>query len=157
VENRKILINAVSIALIILSITTFIICLIMNFAEFQHGGSTVIRSAIVTLSYAAVWIIVLIIGILIKIRGIVKYCIVFWAITLSTSVAMAYMNAVKYPGVIGEYICNILFPLILLFVGQWYGIRLFVWSTVTRSIIVAVISLVMLAIAIIWLKENKST
>ena len=154
--NKRILTVILSIALVILSIGTFIICLVMNFPEFQNGGSTVIKSVIVTSAYAVVWILVLIIGILIKTRGIVKYCLVFWMITLTISVFMVYINIVKNIGTIGGYIGNILFPLILLFAGQWYGIRFFVLSTLNLYSAVAVISLVMVAIAILTLKYNKS-
>lgn len=156
-KKKRTLTIILSIALAILSITTFIICLIMNFPEFQNGGSTIIKSVIVTSAYAVVWILVLIIGILIKARGIVKYCLVFWMITLTISVFIVYINIVKNMGTISEYIGNILFPLILLFAGQWYGIRFFVLSDLNLYIIVAIISLVMVAIAVLSLKYNKST
>ena len=144
-------------ALIILSIATFIICLFMNFIEFQDGGSTIIKSVIVTFLYAMVWILILIIGILIKNRGIVKYILLFWIITLIISVFMVYANLVTNPGTIGQSISNILFPLILLFAGQWYGVRFFVSTTLNLYIIVVVISLLMVVIAAIWLNRNELT
>ena len=56
-----------------LSIATFIICLFLNFMEFQ-GSFAKIKNVIVTFSYITVWIFVLIIAITSRNRGAVKYC-----------------------------------------------------------------------------------
>ena len=147
-ENKRI----VSIVFVMLSIATFIICLLLNFIEFQNGGAASLRSVIITLSYATVWILVLVTGVISKNRGAVKYCTIFWFITFITSITVVYGNMSDTVGRWGDLI----FPLMLLFMGQWYGLRFFIWSNTTRFIIIAVISLVMLAIAVIWLIYNKN-
>lgn len=152
-QNKRTLTIILSSALIILSIATFIICLFFNFIEFQQGGSTTIKSVIVTFSYIAIWTFILVIGIISRNRGIVKYCSVFWIITLVTTIGLIYGNMVTITGNAFDWII----PLVILFMGQWYGLRFFIWSNTTRLIIIAVISLVMLVIAVIWLKHNKST
>jgi len=55
---------------------------VLNFQEFSMGSPATVKNLIVTSRYSAIWILVLIIGGKSKIRGIVKYCSVFWAITL---------------------------------------------------------------------------
>jgi hypothetical protein len=152
-QNKRTLTIILSSALIILSIATFIICLFLNFTQFQQGGSTTIKSVIVTFSYVAIWTFILVIGIISRNRGIVKYCSVFWIITLVTTIGLIYANMVTITGNAFDWII----PLVILFMGQWYGLRFFIWSDITRSIIIAIISLVMLVIAVIWLKHNKST
>lgn len=157
-ENKRTL----SIVFVILSIATFIICLFLNFNEFLGGGAATIKSVIVTFLYITVWIFVLIIGTISRNRGAVKYCLVFWFITF-VAVAFANMTNTIHPVVdlvvdlVVGLVVKCMFPLMLLFMGQWYGLRFFVWNAITWSIIIAIISLVMVTIAVIWLKHNKST
>jgi hypothetical protein len=147
-ENKRTL----SVVFVILSIITFIACLLLNFIEFQNQSSASIRSVIITFSYATVWILVLVIGIISRNRGAVKYCSIFWVITLITSLSVVYAGMLDTIGSWGDWI----FPLVLLFIGQWHGLRFFVHSNNTYFIIIAVISLVMIAIAVIWLIYNKT-
>ncbi|HEY5589079.1 MAG TPA: hypothetical protein VIK86_09000, partial [Candidatus Paceibacterota bacterium] len=84
-ENKETLSIILSIATIILAISTVTICFFLNFNEFKAGDSATIKNVIVTFSYITVWILVLMIGIKIRNRGIVKYCSVFWIITLLTT------------------------------------------------------------------------
>jgi hypothetical protein len=146
--------RTLSVVFVILSIVTFIACLLFNFVEFQDGSSASIRSVIITFWYATVWILVLVTGIKGRNRGAVKYCSVFWVITFITSITVLYGSVVDT--VVGA---GWLFPLMLLFLGQWHGFRFFMHSNITYFILIAVISLVMLAVAVIWIiynNKNKS-
>ena len=49
-----------------------------------------------------------------------------------------------------------IFPLILLFIGQWHGLRFFVHSNITYFTLISILSLVTLGIAVIWLMYNKN-
>ncbi|MGK0466879.1 hypothetical protein [Clostridium sp.] len=139
---------------VILSIVTFIACLLLNFVEFQDGSSASIRSVIITLWYATVWILVLVTGIMSRNRGAVKYCSIFWFITFISSFLGIYAN-INMVHTVGRW-TDLIFPLYLLSMSQWYGLMFFVHSDITYFILIAVISLVMLAIAVIWLKRNKN-
>jgi len=81
-ENKRTL----SVVFVILSMITFIACLLLNFNEFQDGSLASIRSVIITFSYANVWILVLVTGIKGRNSGAVKYCSIFWFITFIYSV-----------------------------------------------------------------------
>jgi hypothetical protein len=148
--------RTLSVVFVILSIVTFIACLLLNFVEFQQGGiSASIRSVIITFWYATVWILVLVTGIKGRNRGAVKYCSIFWFITFITSITGLYVNMAD---TVVEGVVSWLFVPMLLFLGQWYGLRFFmhVYNDITYLSLIAVISLVMLAIAVIWLKRNKN-
>lgn len=152
-ENKRTL----SVVFVILSMITFIACLLLNFNEFQNGSSASIRSVIITFSYATVWILVLVTGIKGKNRGSVKYCSIFWVITFISSVLGIYGNMVNTAG--GW--THLIFPLYLMFIGQWHGLRFFmnsnnyIHNNITYFILIAVISLVILTIALIWSIYNK--
>lgn len=120
----------------------------MNFTEFKGGDLATIKNVIVTLSYITVWILVLMIGIKIRNRGIVKYCSVFWIITLFTTTSMEYLYSTG-----GENACILAFG--TLFTSQWYGIGFFVRS-MPQSIVIANISLSMFIYTVITLKHTKS-
>lgn len=147
-ENKRTL----SVVFVILSMITFIACLLLNFIKFQNGSSASIRSVIITFSYATVWILVLVTGIISRNRGAVKYCSIFWFITFIASIAALYGNMVDTVGNWGDWI----FPLILLFIGQWHGLRFFVHSNITYFTLISILSLVTLGIAVIWLMYNKN-
>lgn len=147
-ENRRTL----SVVFVILSIIIFIACLLLNFIEFQNGSSASLRSVIITLAYATVWILVLVTGIISRNSGAVKYCALFWFITFITSITVVYGNTIGTVGRWGDF----MFPLILLFIGQWHGLRFFVHVNIIYFTLISVISLAMLAIAIVWLRNNKS-
>ena len=147
-ENKRTL----SIVFVMLSIATFISCLLLNFIEFQNGRAASLRSVIITFSYATVWILVLVTGIISRNRGAVKYFAIFWFITFIASATVAYSNMVDTIGSWG----NLTLPLVLLFMGQWYGLKFFVRDNIAYFIIIAVISLVMLVIAGVWLISHKN-
>lgn len=147
-ENKRTL----SVVFVILSMITFIACLLLNFIEFQDGSSASIRSVIITFSYATVWILVLVTGIISRNRGAVKYCSIFWFITFISGMYGIYGNM----GATAARWTDLILPIYLLFIGQWYGLRFFVHSNMPYFILIAVISLVMLAIVIIWLINNKN-
>lgn len=136
------------ILLIILSIATIIICMILNFHEFLTGSEATTKNMIVTFSYIAIWIIILVIGIATKNRATLFYCSMFWCITLFVSIVTVYVNAT---GNLADWVI----PLAILFLGQWYGIGFFVSSFLSSSIIIALISLVMFTITVILLKHFK--
>ena len=146
--------RTLSVVFIMLSMITFIACLLLNFIEFQDGSSASIRSVIITFSYATVWILVLVTGIMSRNRGAVKYCSIFWFITFISSFLGIYAN-INMVHTAGRW-TDLIFPLYLLSMSQWYGLMFFVHSDITYFILIAVISLVMLAIAVIWLKRNKN-
>jgi len=141
--NRKI-------SIIVLSIATVIICLFLNFNVFLMGGLATIKNVVVTFSYIAIWILVLIFSIKSKDRGILVFSSVFWVITLFVGIVTAYVN---FTGNSADWIL----PFVILFLGQWYGIGFFVSSDLTRGIIIALISLVMFIITVISLKRFKSS
>ncbi|MBX4261637.1 hypothetical protein KTC96_21210 [Clostridium estertheticum] len=146
-ENKRTLITILSVAIVILSIATVIACMLLNFFELKMGGPTTIRSVIVTFSYIAIWIFVLIVGIIIKNRGIVRYCSALWIITLFIATLTVYIN------VTGNSATWAL-PLVVLFLAPLCGIGFFVSSVLYQSIIIALISLVMLIITVISAKRK---
>ena len=121
-ENKRTL----SVIFVILSMITFIACLLLNFIEFQNGSAASLRSVIITLAYATVWILVLLTGIISRNPGAVKYCAIFWFITFITSITALYGNTIGTVGNWGDW----MFPLILLFIGQWHGLRFFVHGNI---------------------------
>ena len=144
--------RTLSIIFVILSIIIFIASLLLNFIEFQNGSSASIRSVIITFSYATVWILVLVTGIISRNYGAVIYCSLFWLITFISAVTVVYGNT---GGTVESWL-DLMFPVILLFIGQWHGLRFFVHSNITYFILIAVISLVMLVIPVIWSIYNKN-
>lgn len=135
-------------ATIIISIVGVIGGMALNFQEFLMGSPATVKNLIVTFAYIAIWILVLRIGIKNKNRGIMKYCSVFWIITLFLSILTGYINAT---GASADWAL----PFIVLLLGQWYGIRFFVGSFLNTSIIMAFISLVIFTTAIISLKRSS--
>ena len=135
-------------ATIILSIATVIGGMALNFQEFLMGSPANVKNLIVTFAYIAIWILVLRIGTKSKNRGIMKYCSVFWIITLFLAILTAYINAT---GASADWAL----PFVILLLGQWYGITFFVGSFFTASIITVFISLVIFTIAVISLKRTK--
>lgn len=135
-------------ATILLSVLAIAGGMVLNFQEFLMGSPATVKNLIVTFVYIAVWILVLIIGIKNKNRGIMKYCSVFWIITLFLSILTGYVN------ITGAQVDWAL-PFAILLLGQWYGITFFVGSFLTASIITAFISLVMLVITLISHKHTN--
>lgn len=149
-ENKRPITTILSLTAVILSLAAFIICMILNFQEFLMGSLVTTKNVIVTFSYLTIWILTLIIGIIIKNHGIVRYCSAFWIITLFIATLTVYINAT---GNTADWAL----PLVVLFLGQWYGIGFFVSSIIAESIIIALISLVILVITHILLKHTKSS
>jgi len=73
-------------ATIVLSIVAIIVGMALNFNDFLMGNPASMKNLLVTFAYITIWVLVLIIGIRNKNRGIMKYCSVFWIITLFISV-----------------------------------------------------------------------
>lgn len=137
-----------SILTLILSYVAVIGGLIMNFQEFLMGHPATIKNLIVTLVYLTLWILILTIGIKIKNREVMKYCFVFWIITLFFAIITTYVN------VTGATV-NWALPFVALLLGQFYGITFFVKNLLTSSILIAFISLVMVITNVISLKYTK--
>lgn len=133
---------------LILSYVAVIGGLIMNFQEFLMGHPATIKNLIVTLVYLTLWILILTIGIKIKNREVMKYCSVFWIITLFFAIITTYVN------VTGATV-NWALPFVALLLGQFYGITFFVKSLLTSSILITFISLVMVITTVISLKYTK--
>lgn len=133
---------------IVLSALAIIGGMVLNFQEFLMGSPATAKNLIVTSGYIAIWILVLGIGTKSKNRGIIKYCSVFWAVTLFLAISTAYINAT---GATADWAL----PLVVLLLGQLYGITFFAGSFLTASIIMAFISLVILITAVISLKRAE--
>ncbi|MBW9171741.1 hypothetical protein K2F43_11030 [Clostridium estertheticum] len=146
-EAKRRLITVLSITMVILSIANVITCMVLNFFDLKMGGPTTIRSVIVTFSYIAIWIFVLIVGIIIKNRGIVRYCSALWIITLFIATLTVYINATGNSATWA-------LPLVVLFLGPLCGIGFFVSSVLYQSIIITIMSLVMLIITVISAKRK---
>ncbi|MBX4270311.1 hypothetical protein [Clostridium estertheticum] len=146
-EAKRSLITVLSITMVILSIANVITCMVLNFFDLKMGGPTTIRSVIVTFSYIAIWIFVLIVGIIIKNRGIVRYCSALWIITLFIATLTVYINATGNSATWA-------LPLVVLFLGPLCGIGFFVSSFLYQSIIITIMSLVMLIITVISAKRK---
>jgi len=135
-------------ATIILSIMVVIGGMVTNFQEFLMGSPATIKNLMVTCAYTGVWIFVLGIGTKRKNRGIIKYCLVFWMITLFLSILTIYINATGASA-------NWTLPFVILFLGQWYGIRFYFESILTVTIIMTSISLIMFITSVLSLKCTK--
>lgn len=137
-----------AIATILLSIGAVIGGMILNFQEFLMGSPANIKNLIVTFLYIAIWILVLVISIKIKSLIVLKYCSVFWIITLLLAILTIYVNTT---GTSSDWAL----PFVILLLGQWYGVNFFVGSFLTTSIIIAAISLVISTTAVISLKYTR--
>lgn len=137
-----------TIGTILLSILTIIAGMVLNFQEFLMGGPATLKNLIVTFAYMIIWILILIISVKSKNRGIIKYCSTFWILTLFFAILTGYVN------VTGAQV-DWAIPFVTLLLGQWYGINFFVGSFLTASIIMAFISLVMFTITFMSLKRTK--
>ena len=134
--------------IVILSVIATISAIVLNFNEFLMGSPARIKNLFVTFSYIAIWVFVLIVGVRNKNRGIIKYCSIFWLITMLTAIVAWYANA-------SDAIIDWAIPFVILFLGQWYGVAFFAHSSLTMSIIISFISLVMLIITLILPKHVK--
>ncbi|MBU3156361.1 hypothetical protein [Clostridium estertheticum] len=105
-EVKRSLITILSSTTVILSIITFIICIILNFSEFKMGSLATMKNAIVTFSYIVIWILVLIIGIINKNNGIVFFCVLDYYTNhrYSTGISFYYREF----GFWGRYFCAFL-------------------------------------------------
>lgn len=135
-------------AAIILSIVAVVGGMALNFHEFLMGSPATIKNLLVTFTYIAIWIFILIMGIRSKNHGIMRYCSVFWMITLLLSILTWYANAT-------EALVDWAIPYAILLLGQWYGIDFFVDSFLITAVIIASISLVMFTVTVISFKRTK--
>ncbi|MBE0451643.1 MAG: hypothetical protein IBX70_12465 [Clostridia bacterium] len=133
---------------IVLSILTVIIGMILNFQEFLMGSPATLKNLIVTFAYIIMWMLIITRSTKFKNRGVMRYYSIFWILTLFLSILTGYVNS------IGAQV-DWAIPFAILLLGQWYGINFFVGSFFTASIIMAFISLVMLTITVISLKQTK--
>ncbi|MHC1685434.1 MAG: hypothetical protein AB6733_21245 [Clostridiaceae bacterium] len=113
-------------------------CMFLNFQEFLFGTPATEKNLIVTIVYLLSWILILITGIKNSSYKFMKYSYIFWIIMLLLSILTVYIN------VTGASVDWVL-PFIALLLGQWYGLRFFVTNLLDVSIIIAFISLVMVA------------
>lgn len=135
-------------SIIALAVAAVIGGMIINFQKNFMGGPANVKNLIVTFLYVVIWILVLVISIKIKSIIVMKYCSIFWIITLLIAITTTYVN------VTGASV-NWAIPFVVLFLGQFYGIRFFVESFLTVSIVVAIVSLVMVITSVIALRYMK--
>lgn len=135
-------------ATIVLSIVAIIVGMALNFNDFLMRNPASMKNLLVTFAYITIWVLVLIIGIRNKNRGIMKYCSVFLIITLFISVVTWYAN-------VTDSIVDWIIPFAILFSGQWYGINFFVGNHLTTSIIIASISLIMFIVSVLSFRRTK--
>ncbi len=139
--------NKATATIVILSIVIVIGGMVLNFQEFLMGSRATVKNLIVTFAYIAIWMFILIISIKNKNHGLIKYCSVFWLITLFFSILIVYVN-------ITDAYAGWALPFVIFFLGQWYGIYFFVGSFLTLSIIMTFISLIMFTTSIMSLKRT---
>jgi hypothetical protein len=135
----------VSILLPILIITVGIY---MNFQEFLMGSPATIKNLVVTSLYLATWIVVLVVTAKSKNRVLMKFYSVFWVMTLFFAFNTGYANIVETNG-------SWAIPFVILFLTQWYGLKYFVGSFLTASILIACISLIMVVTAVLSFKKVR--
>ena len=134
--------------IVVLSLIATIGAIVLNFNEFLMGGYASIKNLLVTLVYMLIWILFLLVGGKSKNIGIIRYCSIFWLITMLTAIVAWYANAT-------DAIMVWAIPFVILFLGQWYGVAFFFHSSLTMSIIISFISLLMFIITLILLKQVK--
>ncbi|MCB2340230.1 hypothetical protein [Clostridium estertheticum] len=144
-ENKRILLT-------ILSVATYIICLVLNIAVFISDIPITMKNVIVTLIYISVLILATILEIIIKNIKIVKYLSMFWFATLFSGVLLVYINTINTIGLTPHWMT----PFMVLFISPWCGLGYFVNSNILNAIIITLISLIMFIITVISLKHTKS-
>ncbi|MBC2581073.1 hypothetical protein HGI79_12400 [Clostridium sp. DJ247] len=137
-----------TITLIVLSIITVLGCMFLNFREFFLGSPATVKNLIVTFAYIVGWILVLTISIKSRNRKVIKYCSIFWIITLFLAILTGYINVTGASA-------NWAIPFVILLLGQWYGINFFAGNFLAFSAIIVSISLLMSATAAISIKRIK--
>lgn len=123
------------------SICISIGCGILNFQEFLMGNPANVKHIVVTFLYIISWIIFIVMGVKLKSRMVLRYCLIFWLITLFAAGAAMYNNITGITFSLGLL-------LVALFLGQFYGIDYFVTSYLDGSIIIVSISLIMSGLAL---------
>jgi len=132
---------------VILSIFIFILGIVLNFQEFLMGSPTTIKNLIVTFVYLSAWTFVMRISVKSKNYLLIKYYSGIWIATLITAIITVYIN-------ITDVIATWALPFAILFLTPWYGIRFFVGSLLTVSIIIAILSFIMFSIVVLSLRKN---
>lgn len=133
---------------VILAIVAVIGGIVLNFEELAFGSSATTKNLIVTFIYIVIWIYFLIIGIKNKSHKMIKFCFVFWIITLFFSLLTVYINT-------AEASVDWAIPFVIVLLGPLYGIRYYVNDFQTLSIIIALISFGISMAAILSFKRIK--
>jgi len=134
---------------VILSIIAIVGGLILNFQEFLSGSPANAKNLIVTFLYMDIWCFLLVVAAKSKNRKVLMYCSVFWIMTLIFSVITIYVNAT-------EASVDWAIPFVALLSGQFYGINYFTNDFLTSSIIIAVISLAVSAVALLLFRRSDT-
>ena len=137
--------------LLSVSIMATILCAILNFNEFLMGGNATTKNVVVTAVYIAIWFLVSAIGIINKQRSIIKYCCIFWAITLFLTLLMFLLNAAG----IDAGIVDLFIPFEILLLGPWFGIQQFTESLQKSEILMTLIPIAMFAATFVSLKRLR--
>lgn len=136
-------------AVALLSAAITVSSIILNFNEFLVGSPATMKSIIVAFVYIAIWVIVIVTGGKVQSVKLIKYSIVFWLLTLLTAAAIMYANA-------ADAIVDWAIPFAILFISPLYGLDIFADNFLITSIIIAVLSLVMISIAVSALRRIGS-
>lgn len=137
-----------AITAIILSIVAVIGGLVLNFQEFLMGSAANIKNFTVTFLYIGIWIFAIFLGWKSKSYKLMSYYLAFWIATFITSILTIYINTT-------DATVSWAIPVVILFIGQWYGTMLFVDNFVIGSIAIAVFSIGFSTAIVILLKRKK--
>jgi hypothetical protein len=120
-----------TILIVILSLVAVIGCMVLNFQEFQKGSTANEKNLIVTFIYVATWLLVILLGS--SSKKLLKYFYVFWITTLFISLVNLYIN-------VTDVTASWALPLVILLMGQWYGLMYFTSKFMVATIVIAIIS-----------------
>jgi len=132
------------IIVLIFSIITTIGCFYLNISEFVRGADSSWRNFIATLLYIFTWLYVLVYAIKNKNKFLLAYNIFFWCI-----------NFAVFWGYTNELFADLLFVIIVLFGGQWYGSEFIFKNIEVFQLCMLWISLLMVVISSIFYKFVK--
>ncbi|ERI91068.1 hypothetical protein HMPREF1982_03433 [Clostridiales bacterium oral taxon 876 str. F0540] len=137
--------------LIPVPIMATILSAILNFKEFLMGGNATTKNIVVTTVYIAIWFLVTAIGIINKQRSIIKYCSIFWGMTLFLILLILLLNTTG----IDAGIVDLFIPFAILLLGPWFGIQQFAESLQKCEILITLIPVVMFLATFVSLKRLK--
>ncbi len=118
----------------------------LNFSEFIKGSAVTATNLLVTLGYVGVWLALLTAGRKKKSPGRLRFGLVFWGVTLLSSVTITYAHAT------GTILYWAL-PIWVLLVSPLYGIRFFIESILVFFAVVTMVSALLSLVFLISLRR----